>query len=297
MLDEIPSKNIIMKNKHPEYWFGHDYNMNLYKGCFHGCIYCDSRSDCYQIDNFDEVSIKKDAIAIIKRQLSGFRHVGVIGTGSMSDPYNSYEKEYKLTKKALILIEKYGFGVGISTKSNLVARDINILRRIQQKAPVTICLTITAADDEVCKRIEPNVSLSSERFEVLRKLSDEGIYCGILMMPLLPGITGNIENVREIIFLAKRAKVDFIYPSFGFTMRDGNREYLYHHLDKHYPGYKEKYIKLYGDKYVCNIPKAKEIRNQFIKDCNNSKISYEMDDIIKKSKDTVSRKQLMFFEN
>ncbi len=120
MLEEIPSKNIIMKQKHPEYWFGHDYNMNLYKGCLHGCIYCDSRSVCYQIDNFDKISIKKNAIAIVEKQLRGFRHVGVIGTGSMSDPYNPYEKEYELTKKALHLIEKYGFGVGIATKSNLI---------------------------------------------------------------------------------------------------------------------------------------------------------------------------------
>lgn len=295
MLEEIPSKSIIMKQKHPEYWFGYDYNMNLYKGCFHGCIYCDSRSECYHIKNFDQISIKKNALSIIEKQLKGFRQVGVIGTGSMSDPYNPYEKEYKLTKKALHLIEKYGFGVGIATKSNLVVRDKDILSKIQQKSPITICLTITAADDEICKKIEPNVSLSSKRFEALRKLSDEGIYCGILMMPLLPGITGNLENIREIISLAKKAKVDFIYPSFGFTMRDGNREYLYEQLDKNYPGYKEKYIKLFGNDYSCQIPNANEISKTFKRDCRQAKIVFKMDEIIAKSKEKVIRKQLSFY--
>ncbi|MBN2852225.1 MAG: radical SAM protein [Clostridia bacterium] len=295
-MSEIPAKTIITKQKHPEYWFGNDFNMNLYKGCLHGCIYCDSRSLCYQIENFDQVRIKKDAISIIESQLKTIRQKGVVGTGSMSDPYNPFEKNLGLTRQALVLLHKYGFGTGIATKSHLVTRDIDILSDIQEKSPVIVCVTVTSSDNQISKLIEPNVSLSSERLDAIRQLSEKGVFCGLLMMPLLPMITGSMENVIKIVDMAKKSGADFIYPSFGFTMREGNREYLYAMLDRHFPGYKEKYIELYGNNYQCKIPDHHKIRLKFEELCRNNGILYQMHDIISRSKERVKQKQLSFFQ-
>lgn len=295
MIDEIPAKIIITKQKHPEYWFGNDYNMNLYKGCLHGCIYCDSRSSCYQIEDFDMLKIKKNALSIAESQLKTMRTKGVVGTGSMSDPYNPAEKKLELTGKALRLLNKYGFGVSVATKSSLVTRDADIFSAIQEKSPVTVCITITASDDDVAAYIEPRVSSSSERFDAIRVLSEKGIYCGILMMPLLPYITGSMSNVAGIIEKAKESGADFIYPSFGFTMREGNREYLYEKLDNLYPGYKERYMALYKNGYICRIPYHEKIKETFEERCKTHGISFRMEDIIEGARVRVKRRQLTFF--
>lgn len=294
MLKEIHAKSIIIKQKHPEYWFNVEYNMNLYKGCSHGCIYCDSRSLCYKIENFDEIMIKKNAISILEKQLVTKRKKGIIGTGSMSDPYNAYEKEYQLTRKALEVIEKFGFEVFLVTKSNLVTRDIDLFKQIQKKKSVCIGITITTYDDEVCKTIEPNVANSTKRFEALKKLSNENIYCGILMMPLLPGITGTKENINSIVELGKKSGARFIYPMFGLTLRSGNREYFYKNLDKYYPRYRKRYEQVYGSKYVCNIPNYVQIKSEFVKKCKENNIVYKMEDIITGMEAKKTVKQLEF---
>lgn len=293
-IEYIPAKTIISKNKSGA-WFGTDYNMNIYKGCSHGCIYCDSRSDCYHVDNFDQVRAKKDALRIIRDELKKKVKKGVIGTGSMSDPYNPFEKNLKLTGNSLELINAYNFGVAIATKSPLITRDIEVLKDIARHSPVLVKMTITTFDDELSKIIEPNVAVSSKRFEALKELADNGIYCGIIMMPILPFINDTKQNVIEIVRKAKASNVKFIYPAFGVTLRNNQRDYYYEKLDKHFPNLKEKYIKRYGYKYSCGSPKAKELYSVLAEQCTNMGMLHNMKNIINDYKRPYQHTQLSFF--
>ncbi|MCL2294659.1 MAG: radical SAM protein [Spirochaetes bacterium] len=294
-MEYIPAKSIVLRPKNHG-WFGTDYNMNIYRGCSHGCIYCDSRSLCYQIEDFDRVRAKQDALRIIRDDLLKKRKPGVVATGAMSDPYNPREKELKLTRNALELLNAYRFGVAIATKSALVARDVNILKDIQEKAPVLVKITITTADDNLGKIIEPNASLPSERFDVLKTLSESGVYAGVLMMPILPFIEDTEENIINIVRKAKENGARFIYPAFGMTLRAGNREYFYEKLDLHFPGLKEKYIKKYHDRYNCTSPKAKKLWSIFAEECNRLELRYQMKNIVADYKRGYAARQLNLFE-
>ena len=233
--------------------------MNIYKGCCHGCIYCDSRSECYRIDNFDVVRAKKDALALINKELKSKKRTGVIGTGAMSDPYNPFEKEYSLTRGALELINIHGFGVSIATKSDLITRDIDILKKIKSHSPVLVKITITTCDDELCKKIEPNVGVASKRFSAIKELSDNGIFAGILLMPVLPFLEDNEDNISGIVNLAHENGAKFIYPAFGVTLRQNQRDWYYKKLDEKFPGIKQKYIQQFRNDYECQISKSKGI--------------------------------------
>lgn len=292
----IQAKTIISGYDDNNSWFGNNYNMNIYKGCCHGCIYCDSRSECYHVENFDEVRAKENALALIARELKSKSRTGVIGTGSMSDPYNPFEKKYMFTRGALDLIDCYGFGVSIATKSDLVLRDIDILQSIAAHSPVLIKMTITTADDNLCSKIEPNASLSSDRFAAIKKLTDAGIFAGILLMPVLPFIEDNEENIRNIINLAHENRAKFIYPAFGMTLRQNQREWYYRKLDIFFPGIKEKYIRQYGNAYECPSPKAKELWNLFKDECSRLGILFKMGDIIKEYKKGYEKEQISFFD-
>ena len=274
-METIPAKTIVCRTKDSG-WFGAAYNMNIYRGCPHGCIYCDSRSECYRNTDFDRVKAKENALQIIRDELRRKVKTGVISTGSMSDPYNPLEEKHKLTRNALELINAYGFGVAIATKSALVSRDADILRDIKSHSPVIVKITITTADDALQKIIEPGVSSTTERFAALEALAGQGIYCGVLLMPVLPFINDSQENVIEILERAKTAGASFVYPAFGLTLRDGNREYFYKTLDRHFPGVKEAYIKKYGQRYSCPSPKAKKLWEQFVARCEQLGIIYDM---------------------
>ena len=276
-------------------WFGIDYNMNIYRGCSHGCIYCDSRSLCYHIENFDQIRAKQDALRIIKNDLLKKRKRGVVAAGAMSDPYNPLEEEHKLTRNALELLNAYRFGSAITTKSRLIVRDINILKDIQVHSPVIVKITVTTNDDNLCKIIEPNAHLSSERFLALKELSDNGVYAGILMMPILPFIEDTEENIINIIHKTKENGGRFIYPAIGMTLRAGNREYYYEKLDKHFPGIKEKYIQKYGERYQCTSPQVKRLWNIFVNECQKMELRYDMRDIIIDYKRGYTAKQLDLF--
>ncbi|MCL2793369.1 MAG: radical SAM protein [Spirochaetaceae bacterium] len=293
-MDYIPAKTIITRTKASE-WFGTDYNMNIYRGCSHGCIYCDSRSLCYQIEDFDKIRAKENVLEIIKSELSKKIKKGVIASGAMSDPYNPYEKELKLTEGALELLNEYRFGSSIATKSSLIERDINILKEIQSHSPVIIKMTITTADDDKSSKIEPQASLPSERFEALKKLSENGIYCGILMMPLLPFINDTKENIIELIKKAGDNGVRFIYPSFGMTLRIGNREYFYSKLEQLFPGLKQKYIARFGNQYYCGSPNKKRLFEIFEEECSKYGIIYKMKEIIKGYREKYCVRQLSLF--
>ena len=188
-METIKAKTILSKVKYGNEWYGIDYNMNLYRGCPHGCIYCDSRSNCYHIDNFDIPKLKENALLILEQELKSKKVKGVVGIGSMSDTYNPLEKENQITRQALKLISKYNFGVSIDTKSNLILRDIDLLKEINSKNNVIIKFTITTPNDELSKIIEPNVCISSKRLKAIKELSDNGIFAGIMMNPVLPFIT------------------------------------------------------------------------------------------------------------
>jgi DNA repair photolyase len=295
-MEFIPAKTIISGYRANSTWFGNNYNMNIYKGCSHGCIYCDSRSECYQVENFDEVRAKENALVLIEQELKSKRRRGIIGTGAMSDPYNPFEKEFKLTRGALELIDRYGFGISIATKSDLISRDIDILKAISAHSPVIVKMTITTADDKLCKKIEPNVAASSKRFAAIKKLSGEGIFVGILLMPLLPYIEDTEENISSIIKLAHESGAKFIFPAFGVTLRQNQRAWYYGKLDEHFPSLKEKYIKNYGSAYECHSSKAKELWALFQVECDRRGILYKMDDIIKGSKQGYGDAQISMFD-
>ncbi len=278
-MELIPAKTILARPKNA-LWFGNDYHMNLYRGCCHGCIYCDSRSDCYHIENFDRVRLKENAAGLLEAELRKKRKKGVVGIGAMSDTYNPFERKEQATRHALALLERYGFGVSLDTKSDLVTRDIDILQKIAKKAPVIIKFTITTTDDSLAKVIEPNVCVSSGRFLALRELSRAGIFAGVFFTPMLPFITDNEENVRSMVKLAQENGAKFIYSIFGVTLRENQRDYYYEKLDRHFPGLKQRYAQLYGSRYVCKPLRAKELYRIFVKECNERGLFYQMEDII-----------------
>ena len=295
-MEFISAKKIISEYADNNFWFGNNYNMNIYKGCCHGCIYCDSRSECYHVENFDEVRAKDNALALIQHDLKSKRKTGVIGTGAMSDPYNPFEKEYELTRGALNLINSNRFGISIDTKSNLITRDIDILKEIKEHSPVIIKITVTTSDDELCKKLEPHVVVTSKRFEAVKELSYQGIFTGILLMPVLPFLEDNEENIIGIIRLAKKNGAKFIYPAFGVTLRQNQRIWYYEKLDEKFPGIKQKYIKQYGNDYNCPSTKSKELWQLFKKECDSCGIIYRMEDIIKGYKKGYEIDQLSLFD-
>lgn len=296
-MEFIEVKNIVYKTKNTN-WFGSDYNMNIYRGCSHGCIYCDSRSECYGISEFNKVLAKKDALEIIKSNLKQKKLKGVVATGSMSDPYNPLEEKLELTRNALKLLNAYGFGAAIATKSSLVTRDIDVLKKINSHSPVIVKITITCASDELSKLIEPNVCSASQRLEALNLLSKNGIYCGVLLMPILPFITDNTENIFKILELAKEAGANFVHPAFGVTLRDRQRTFFYEKLDeiKYFNGIKEKYINKYNTNYQCTSPNFKTLNSDFKNKCKQLNLLYSMKDIIHSYKTDYTSQQLSLFD-
>ena len=280
-MEFIKAKTILTKAKDGSEWYGVDYNMNLYRGCSHGCIYCDSRSDCYHIENFDIVKGKENMLQILENELSKKRLKGVVGIGAMSDTYNPMEIKYQQTRGALQLISKYGFGVSIDTKSDLILRDIDLLKEINSKNNVIIKFTITTPDDNLSKIIEPNVCVSSKRLEAIKILNENGIFTGIMMNPVLPFITDKEDDIKKLVELASRSDAKFIHTYMGMTLRENQRTYYFEKLDENFPGVKEKYIKNYGDRYNCLVPNYKQLYKVFTDECDRYGILYKMNDIIR----------------
>ena len=253
--------------------------MNLYRGCTHGCIYCDSRSNCYQMNHeFEDIEVKENAIELLENTLRRKRKRCMIGTGSMSDPYMPLEAQLEYTRKALLLIEKYGFGATLITKSDRVLRDLDILKRINQKTKAVVQMTLTTADEVLCKLIEPNVSTTKQRFEALKILRDNNIPTVVWLCPVLPYINDTEDNIRRIVDMCVAAKVrGIICFGMGLTLREGNREYFYRQLDKSFPGLKERYIREYGNQYVINSPKSAELMRLFHRTCEQNGITHDND--------------------
>lgn len=295
-MEFIKTKSVLNKVNYGSQWFGTDYNMNLYRGCHHGCIYCDSRSQCYHIDDFDQVRGKENALTILENELMKKRKKGVIGIGAMSDTYNAFERQYQIARQALKLISKYGFGVSIDTKSDLIVRDIDVLKEINEKNDVIIKVTITTPHDDLSKIIEPNVCVSSKRFSAVKQLSDSGIFVGVLLKPVLPFITDQEEDIKQLVKLAYEAGAKFIYTYMGMTLRENQRDYYYEKLDLNFKGLKQKYIQYYGMKYNCMVPHYQRLYKIFKNECDKYGILYDMDKIIQAyQKDTQINEQLTLF--
>jgi len=276
MIKKIQSKSILSPLKGKGFDpFGISYNMNIYRGCQHQCIYCDSRSNCYHIENFADILIKENAIDLLKQELSAKRKKLTIGTGSMNDPYMPIEEELGLTRQALELIYRYQFPVHIITKSNMVVRDLDILRRIS-KVYTAVSFTITTNDDKLSRIIEPGAPVSSERFEAMKVLSAAGIYTGIIISPVLPWITDSIENITELLQHAHQVGTKYALMWPRLTQRHGQREWFYDQLDKHFPGLKEKYIDRFGNTYECDSPNAEDLNKAYYRVCSKLRIATQM---------------------
>jgi DNA repair photolyase len=268
MIKEITAKILLNQVKQPDDWFGLKYNMNLYRGCQHQCIYCDSRSECYQIENFSDVLVKVNAIDLLRNELSRKRVKGTIGTGSMNDPYMPVEAQRNLTGQALQLIAEYRFPVHIITKSDLVLRDLNKLHEINQ-VYAAVTFTITTADDILGKKIEPGAPSVSARFRAMQILAENGVLTGVTLMPVLPFLEDNVENIRQIVTRAHEAGASYIIPSFGMTLRDRQREYYYRKLDQLFPGLRREYEKEFGYQYRILANNTKELEQEFHALCDH----------------------------
>lgn len=247
-----------------------DYcGMNIYRGCTHGCIYCDSRSRCYRFDHpFEDVAVKRNAPALLEQALRAKKRRCVIGTGSMSDPYMPCEASLGLTRSCLEIIHRYGFGASVQTKSDLVLRDIDLLEAIHRSAKCVVQMTLTTYDDGLCRILEPGVCNTKRRIEVLAALRERGIPTVVWLTPILPYLNDTEENVLAILEecarVGVRGVIDF---GMGMTLRDGDREYYYAALDRHFPGLKERYIREYENAYQLPSPRAGALRALFLKFC------------------------------
>ena len=243
--------------------------MNIYRGCLHGCIYCDSRSLCYQMNHkFEDIEVKANAVELLENALRRKRNKCMIGTGAMSDPYMPIEEKLGNMRKCLEVIERYGFGVTMITKSTKVLRDLDLLKKINEKSKCVVQMTLTTYDEDLCRIVEPNVETTYERFRALEILRDNGIPTVVWLCPILPFINDTEENIRGILDYCVRAKVKGIINfDMGVTLRDGNRAYFYKKLDEHFPGLKEKYIRMYGNSYQLSSPNSRQLNMIYKSEC------------------------------
>ncbi len=255
--------------------------MNLYRGCSHGCIYCDSRSKCYHMEHsFEDIEVKENAIDLLEYALTHKRRKCMIGTGSMTDPYIPLEMEIRNVRKALHLIYEHGFGFTVITKSARILRDLELLQKINEKTKCVVQMTLTTYDEDLCRKIEPNVSTTKERFEALKKLHDAGIPTVVWLTPILPFINDTEENISGILDMCIETKVyGIICFGMGLTLREGNRKYFYERLDNLFPQLKEKYMRTYGNQYMIESPYSNQLMSLFYQKCNNAGIVHNNEQI------------------
>lgn len=274
--------------------------MNLYRGCSHGCIYCDSRSRCYHMEHlFEDIEVKANAIQLLEAALRRKRKKCMIGTGAMTDPYIPLELELCHVRKTLELVERYGFGFTVITKSDRILRDLDLLKRINEKNKCVVQMTVTTMDEALCRKVEPNVCTTARRFEVLDILRDAGIPTVVWLCPILPYLNDTPENVAGIVERCAQAGVrGIICFGMGLTLRDGNREYFYRQLERHFPGLKERYIREYGNQYVVSSPRQRELMELFHRKCEEYGIIHNNDEIFTylHQFEEKSEEQLSFWE-
>jgi len=254
-----------------------DNGMNLYRGCTHGCIYCDSRSSCYQMHHaFEDIEVKENALELLEKALLSKKRRCMIGTGSMTDPYIALEEQLRMTRGALEIIQRHGFGVAVQTKSTRILRDLDILQQIHEQGKAVVQMTLTTQDDALCRLLEPNVSVTSERVAALKRFRDAGIPTVVWLSPILPFINDTKENIEGILQSCIDAEVKGVLCfNMGLTLREGNREYFYRQLDKRFPGMKERYIRSYGNAYEVNSFRNAEWMRLFHRTCEKAGIMHD----------------------
>ena len=275
--------------------------MNLYRGCQHGCIYCDSRSHCYQMEHaFEDIEVKENALMLLERALKAKRRRCMIGTGAMTDPYIPIEEQLRLTRGALELICEHGFGLAIQTKSDRILRDLELIAKINRQSKAVVQMTLTTHDDHLCRLIEPNVATTSRRVEALKAFRDAGVPTVVWLSPILPFINDTPENIRGILESCIEAGVKgVICFNMGLTLREGNREYFYAQLDRHFPGLKEYYIRTYANRYEVNSPRNPELMALFRETCRKAGILHDTRQIfayLRAFPDRSAAAQLSFFD-
>lgn len=255
--------------------------MNIYRGCSHGCIYCDARSTCYQMKHdFEDIEVKINAPALLERALKGKKKKCMIGTGAMSDPYIPLEMELGLTRQCLELIDYYGFGLAIQTKSDRILRDLDLIKSIHKKAKCVVQMTMTTFDENLCKKLEPAVCTTKRRAEVLNIFRDEGIPTVVWMTPILPFINDTRENIEGLMSYCVDAKVKGILQfGMGLTLRDGDRQYYYQQLERSFPGMMERYIETYQEQYELPSPNEKQLMDFLIRECVSNNMMFRARDI------------------
>lgn len=270
--------------------------MNIYRGCTHGCIYCDSRSTCYQFTHpFEDIEVKKNAPELLEQALRSKRSKCMIGTGSMSDPYMHCETELRLTRKCLEIIEKHGFGLAIQTKSDRILEDIELLDSINRKAKCVVQITLTTFDEKLCSTLEPNVCNTQRRIEVLEEMQKRGIPTVVWLSPVLPFINDTEENIVSILNECVHVGVKgIICFGMGVTLREGDREYFYQALDKHFPGLKERYIKTFGNAYEVSSPDNAKLMKIFKSVCKDNGIMSDPDECFRYLNDLPDRQMSIF---
>lgn len=253
--------------------------MNLYRGCTHGCIYCDSRSRCYQINHdFEDIEVKQNAPFLLEKALRSKRKKCMIGTGAMCDPYMHCEDQLGLTRRCLEIIDHYGFGLAIQTKSDRILRDLELLKSINQKAKCVVQMTLTTYDEELCKILEPNVCTTRKRYEALQIFRENGIPTVVWLSPILPFINDTNENIEGILDYCISAKVrGIVCFGMGMTLREGDREYFYAALDRHFPGMKERYRQKFGYSYEIPSERSRELMRIFKSRCRENNIICDLD--------------------
>lgn len=251
--------------------------MNLYRGCSHGCIYCDSRSRCYQMNHdFEDIEVKENAITLLEEALKRKRKPCMIGTGAMTDPYIPLELKLENMRKALSLVYEYGFGITVQTKSDRILRDMDLLKKINGKTKAVVQMTLTTCDENLCGKIEPNVCTTARRFEVLKQMGDAGIPTVVWLSPILPFLNDTEENISGLLELCAQAGVyGIICFGMGLTLREGNREYFYAQLDRLFPGLKEVYQRRYGNQYEVSSPNQEKLMKLFHEKCEQYGIVHD----------------------
>ncbi|MDE7399476.1 MAG: radical SAM protein [Oscillospiraceae bacterium] len=271
--------------------------MNIYRGCLHGCIYCDARSDCYQMKHaFEDIEVKINAPQLLETALKSKRRLCMIGTGAMSDPYCAPECELKLMRRCLELIAEYGFGAAVLTKSDLIMRDIDLLEEINTSAKAVVQMTLTTADESLCQIVEPNVCSTARRAEVLMEMKKRKIPTVMWLTPILPFINDTESNIRELVQIGAEAGVwGIITFGIGMTLRSGDREYFYAALDKHFPGIKQRYIRTFGERYEIPSPNGEKLWAVFINECERYGIEFRQERIFQYMSEFPEPQQLTLF--
>ncbi|MDD3126766.1 MAG: radical SAM protein [Candidatus Izemoplasmatales bacterium] len=288
------AKQIIYPAKKATRWFGIDMHANLYHGCSNGCIYCESRNECIPNENFEHITFKSNTIEVLTNELSLKPKHQIVSIGSSTDPYNRMEASEQLTRQALEVIDACELGVVLTTKNDLIIRDIDLLKKIQSHSPVFVLITITTFNDQVAAKIEPSAPKPAERFKIVSRLTQEGIICGIKMMPIIPFINDTEQNIESIIKAAKNAGAKFIYPAFGISLRDRQRSYFFDMIEKEFPGLKNVFMDLFGSKVSCVSPNAPKLKKAFVIECKKQKLLYGMKEIVQLVKPSKTMQMKLF---